>query len=145
MHEYPHHYVVSAASAAEGEVTLASEGLADLPSMPPVEFDGPGGYWSPETLLVASIADCFVLSFRAIARASRLEWTNLECSVDGELDKVDRVTRFTSFTVNATLGVPAGTDAARAERLLERAEKVCLITNSLIADSHLEATVNVAA
>ncbi len=144
MHEYPHHYQVSAASAAEGDVTLASEGLADLPSMPPVEFDGPGGYWSPETLLVAAVADCFVLSFRAIARASKLEWTNLECRVDGKLDKVDRVTRFTDFTVTATLDVPAGTDAAKAERLLARAEQVCLITNSLIADSHLEATVNVA-
>ncbi len=135
---------MSAASAAEGDVTLASEGLADLPSMPPVEFDGPGGYWSPETLLVAAVADCFVLSFRAIARASKLEWTNLECSVDGKLDKVDRVTRFTDFTVTAALEVPAGTDAAKAERLLARAEQVCLITNSLIADSHLEATVNVA-
>ena len=47
--------------------------------------------------------------------------------------------------MNATLDVPAGTDAAKAERLLERAEKVCLITNSLIADSHLEASVNVEA
>lgn len=144
MHDYPHHYHVSAASAAEGEVTLASEGLADLPSMPPLEFNGPGGYWSPETLLVAAVADCFILSFRGIARASKLDWTRLECSVDGKLDKVDRVTRFTDFTVNATLDVPAGTDVAKAERLLERAEKVCLITNSLIADSHLDASVNAA-
>lgn len=145
MHDYPHHYHVSAASAAAGEVTLASDGLADLPSMPPVEFNGPGGYWSPETLLVAAVADCFILSFRSIARASKLDWTHLECSVDGELDKVERVTRFIGFTVKATLVVPAGTDVAKAERLMARAEQVCLITNSLIADSHLDATINVSA
>ena len=143
MQAYPHHYVVSAAGAADGEVTLASDGLADLPSMPPEEFGGPGGYWSPETLLVSAVADCFILSFRAIARASRLEWTRLECSVDGELDKVDRVTRFTGFAVRATLEVPAGTNLAKAERLLAKAEQACLVTNSLIADTHLDATVEV--
>ena len=144
MQEYPHNYVVSAAGAADGEVTLASDGLADLPSMPPEEFGGPGGYWSPETLLVAAVADCFILSFRAIARASRLEWTRLECSVDGELEKVDRVTRFVGFAVRATLEVPAGTNQAKAERLLEKAEQACLVTNSLIAYTHLDATVEVA-
>ena len=144
MQEYPHHYKVSASGAAEGEVNLTSDGLADLPSMPPVEFGGPGGYWSPETLLVASVADCFILSFRAIARASRLEWTSLSCSVDGELDRVDRVTRFVGFHVRATLDVPAGVSPEKAERLLEKAEKACLVTNSLIADSHLDASVRVA-
>ncbi len=144
MQEYPHHYHVSASGAADGEVTLASPGLADLPSMPPEEFGGPGGYWSPETLLVAAVADCFILSFRGIARASRLEWTHLECSVDGELDKVERVTRFTGFTVRARLVVPADTNTAKAERLLAKAEQVCLVTNSLLADTHLDATVELA-
>ncbi len=145
MHEFPHHYQVSAKSAADGEVTLSSEGVAELPSMPPVEFDGPGGYWSPESLLVAAVADCFVLSFRAVARASKVDWTHLSCDVDGKLDRVERVTQFTGFTVKAHLEVPSSTDIAKAERALQRAEQVCLITNSLKADSHLEATVTTAA
>jgi organic hydroperoxide reductase OsmC/OhrA len=37
--------------------------------------------------------------------------------------------------------VPAGTDEALARRLLEKAEKVCLISNSLLASKHLESTV----
>ena len=45
MHPYPHVYTVSAAAQAAGEVKLSSPGIADLPSMPPPEFDGPGGYW----------------------------------------------------------------------------------------------------
>lgn len=145
MHAYPHHYQVSASSDAEGEVSLSTEGVADLPSMPPPEFDGPGGYWSPESLLVASVADCFVLSFRAIARASKLEWTSLSCEVDGELDRVERVTQFTGFSVRAELVIPEGMDPAKAERLLHKAEQACLITNSLKAESHLEASVRVAA
>ena len=144
MQDYPHYYRVSASGAADGEVTVASDGLTDLPSMPPEEFGGPGGYWSPETLLVAAVADCFILSFRGIARASRLEWTHLECSMNGVLNKVDRVTRFTGFEVRAKLEVPAGTKPEKAERLLAKAEAVCMVTNSLVADTHLEATVVVA-
>ena len=99
--------------------------------------------WSPESLLVAAVADCFVLSFRAIARASKLEWESLSCSTDGILDRVDKLTRFTRFNVKAELVVPAGTDEAKAHRLIEKAEALCLVTNSLIAESHLDATVRV--
>ena len=144
MQELPHRYRVSALSRAEGEVTLESAGIAALASSPPVEFGGPGDRWSPETLLVAAVADCFTLSFRAVARASKLDWVGLRCEVEGTLDRVERVTQFTGFQVRATLTVPAGTDAARARSLLEKAEKVCLISNSLKAQPHLEATVEVA-
>jgi peroxiredoxin-like protein len=145
MQDLPHHYVVSAGAKVAGNVVLSSDGVADLESAPPAQFGGPGDQWSPESLLVAAVADCFVLSFRAIARASRLEWDSLSCQVEGTLDRVERVTQFTGFTVTATLDVPADTDEGKAQRLLEKAEQACLITNSLKADSHLEATVRVGA
>ena len=94
----------------------------------------------PSTL-VASVADCFILTFRAIARASKLEWTTVECSAVGELDRVGRNTQFTAFTVKATLTVPAGTEVSKAQRLLEKAEGSCLITNSLTAETRLEAEI----
>lgn len=143
MQDYPHTYLVAAAARSEGNVTVSSPGLADLESAAPAEFGGPGDQWSPETLLVAAVADCFILSFKAIAKASKLEWLALSCNVDGVLEKVEKVTQFTGFNIRATLEVPEGTRASKAERLLEMAEKHCLITNSLIADSHLEAEVRV--
>jgi organic hydroperoxide reductase OsmC/OhrA len=141
MHPYPHHYIVHARSEATGDVEVAAEGLPTLRTAPPVEFDGPGDRWSPESLLCAAVADCFVLSFRAIARASRLDWNSLEARVEGKLDKVDGVTRFTQMVVHATLRVPSGVDQDRATKLLEKAEQVCLITNSLVAESRLDPTV----
>ena len=141
MQEFPHHYRVVASAEHSGNVKLSSDGVAALESAPPAEFGGPGDQWSPESLLVAAVADCFVLSFRAIARASKLEWISLHCNVIGKLDRVERKAQFTGFEVAAELVVPAGTDEAKAQRLLEKAEDACLITNSLIADSHLEATV----
>ncbi len=144
MQDLPHHYVVSGAAKVAGNVVLSSSGVADLDSAPPAEFGGPGDQWSPESLLVAAVADCFILSFRAIARASRLEWDSLSCSVEGTLDRIDRVTQFSGFNVSATLDVAAGTDEGKAQRLLEKAEQACLVTNSLKAESHLKATVRVA-
>ena len=81
MQAYPHHYQVAAASGASGTVRLTSRALPPLESTPPPEFDGPEGYWSPETLLLASVADCYSLSVRAIARASRLEWQDLSVDI----------------------------------------------------------------
>jgi len=144
MQDLPHQYLVSADAKSSGNVVLSSDGVADLPSAPPAEFGGPGDQWSPESLLVAAVADCFILSFRAIARASRLDWDSLTCNVDGTLDRVDRVTQFTGFKVSATLHVPSGSDEEKAQRLLEKAEHACLITNSLKAESELESTVHVA-
>ena len=143
MQDLPHHYVVSASTTADQSVKLSSQGLDDLSTAGPVEFGGPGDLWSPETLLVGAVADCFILSFRAIARAARLDWNSLDCEAVGKLDKVERVTQFTHFDVTAELTVPAGTDESKAHRLLEKAEKHCLITNSMMASSALEATVRV--
>jgi organic hydroperoxide reductase OsmC/OhrA len=143
MHPYPHLYTVQATAAPEGDVPLAATGLPTLQTAPPAEFDGPGDRWSPETLLCAAVADCFVLSFRAVARASKLEWTDLECRVEGKLDRVDGRSFFTGLVVHASLKVPAGTDPGRATKLLEKAEHVCLVSNSLVAERQLVPTVHV--
>lgn len=145
MHPFPHRYAAAASARADtAHVTLETPGAPRLVTASPVEFDGPGGQWSPETLLVGAVADCFVLSFRSVAAASNLPWLSLDCAVAGTLDRVDRVTRFTAFAIKVTLHVPDGTSEERARRILEKAEQVCLITNSLNAPAELEADVTVA-
>ncbi|MCB1691546.1 MAG: OsmC family protein [Pseudomonadales bacterium] len=140
MHPFPHEYEVSAAASGE-RLTLRSGELAPIESAAPAEFDGPGDKWSPETLMTAAVADCFILTFKAVAAASRFEWENLECRVKATLDRVERVTRFTHFVVTAELTVPAGTDEAQAVKLLEKSEANCLVANSLIAEVALEPSV----
>ena len=131
LHPYPHVYIAAASSRPEGITTLDSAGLPGIASAPPPEFDGPGGSWSPETLLCASVASCFALSFRAIARAAKLDWSELDCRVEGVLERADGVSQFTRYTTYARLRVPAGADAAKARRLLDKAEHACIISNSL--------------
>src|SRR5579859_641760 len=122
MHPYPHHYSASASGAGTGLITAGSPGLPGLETAAPPQFEGPGGLWSPETLLCASLADCFILTFRAVSRAARFEWLRLECRVEGVLERVAQNPEFTRFTTFATLTIPPGADAAKAQALLERAE-----------------------
>lgn len=138
MHPFPHTYAATAAGGPAGSVTVESPRLTAIATAPPEEFDGPGDQWSPETLLVAAVADCFVLSFRAVAAASGFEWTSVTCVAEGTLDRVERVNRFTSMASTVTLTAPTGTSEDSARRLLEKADHVCLISNSLNADRHLE-------
>lgn len=143
MHPYPHRYAVTTTATATGEVLVESPGLETLHSAPPREFDGPGDKWSPETLLVAALADCFILTFRAVARASKYDWTALECQVEGVLERPDKASLFTGFKLEALLKVPPGTDLERGRALLEKAEHGCLISNSLSGTKQLTAKVEV--
>lgn len=138
---YPHTYEATASGEPAGSVAVASPRLETLSTAPPAEFGGPGDLWSPETLLVASVANCFVLTLRALARAAGFHWLSVECHVEGVLERVDGVTQFTRFVTRASLMVPSGTDETAAHRLLERAERGCLIANSLRGGRHLEATI----
>jgi organic hydroperoxide reductase OsmC/OhrA len=145
MHPYPHTYVVEASARPAGDVAVSSGQLPHLAAAPPAEFDGPGDRWSPETLLCASVANCFVLTFRAYARAAKFEWTELKCRTQAVLENVDGVPQFTRFVTHATLAVPAGADPAKARTLLQKAEDRCLVANSLKGERHLEPVVETVA
>jgi peroxiredoxin-like protein len=141
MQSFPHHYQVSARAGVEGEVTLESPGLAPLASAPPTEFGGPGNRWSPETLLVGAVADCFVLSLRAVAQASSLPFSGVSCRAEGKLDRIERTTRFSEVVLHVELVLPADTDLAKAERVLDKAKTACLVSSSLACPVTLEKSV----
>lgn len=131
MKTLPHQYKVVATGAVSGNVSLSAENTPDLATSAPPEFGGPGEMWSPETMLSGSVASCFILTFRALARAASFAYADLRCEVDGKLDRVSGGLEFVSFEVRARLTVPAGADAEQAQTLLTRAERGCLISRSL--------------
>jgi organic hydroperoxide reductase OsmC/OhrA len=142
MQAFPHRYHATATAAPSGDIPLISNDLAPQAIASPAEFEGPGDRWSPETLLTGAVASCFILTFRSIAKASRLRWTALRADVTGTLDRIDKVTQFTGFELNASLDVPEGTSEEAARRALEKAEQHCLISSSLKGPVHLHAEVH---
>ena len=138
MKPFPHHYEVRVAGGPVGHATLASAGVPDLAADAPVEFNGPGDAWSPEQLLVAAVESCFLLTFRAVARASQIEFTSLAVEGEGILDRANGGTRFTEIVLRPRVVLPAGADSVRVRRALEKAEKMCLVSASLSTPVRLE-------
>lgn len=143
MQPFPHHYQASARSR-DIYVYLASPGLPDLETAAPADFDGPGDRWSPETMLVGTIANCFILTFRAVAAASKFDWQDISCEVEAELDRIDRVTRFTRAKLKVTLKISDEAKSEQAERILQKSEENCLITNSMTTEVSMETEITTA-
>ncbi len=137
MQPLSHQYLVNASLRAGAGASLSAEGLPAIDSAPPAQFGGPGNRWSPEALLTASVADCFVLNFGVIAAASKFAWVALEAQTRGTLERIEGKLKFTRFDTHARLTVAAGANLERASTLLEKAEATCLIANSLNSARHL--------
>ena len=141
MQALPHQYQVKATGKSDNSLTVSVANLPDLAVAPPSQFGGPGDKWSPEDLLMASISSCFVLSFRAIARASKLTWISIECHSEGTLDRVDGKTQFTKVVTKANLVIAENENIEKAELFLHKADKSCLVSNSLTTETALECIV----
>ena len=137
MKPFPHTYTAAASADPMGNVISTLGNGCRVEVAPPVEFDGVGDVWSPEELLMSSVANCLVLSFKSIARAYDLNWLHIECSADGQLEKVDRRVTFTKVHTRVTLAITSAEDESKAKRILEKAEDTCFITNSLSAETSL--------
>jgi peroxiredoxin-like protein len=141
MHALPHRYRLMLDGGPDGRARVASAGLPDLESSPPAEFDGPGDRWSPEHMLVAAVLACFLFTLRGVARASKIEFTQLHCKGEGVLDRQEGGYRFIEVILQARVSVPAGTDREKAKRVIEKSERACLISRSLACPVRLEAEV----
>jgi peroxiredoxin-like protein len=128
--------------------TLHKRGIVEAESIPrtinfaaPPEFGGEPGLWTPEHFLLASVSTCFIATFRAIADFSNLEFSGLELQAEGKVEKVEGGLRFTRIVLKPELTIHAERDRERAGRLLEKAERACLVSRSLACTIVLEAKI----
>ena len=111
---------------------LRSSNLSTIPVAAPPEFKGPKGVWTPEHLYVASVNACFVTTFLALAELSNLRFACFVCPATGKLEKEEgRGYRITEIVLQPRLIVSEARDVERAGRILEKAERNCLISNSI--------------
>jgi peroxiredoxin-like protein len=118
---------------------LESPGLASLQVASPPEFQGHEGMWTPEHYFVASVNSCFMTTFLAIAEMSRLELVSFDSKATGKLDKVEGAGyQMTEVVLKPKLVIRYNKDLERAGRILEKAERNCLISNSIKTKVRLE-------
>jgi peroxiredoxin-like protein len=129
--------------ARKGE--LRSPALPTLEIAAPPEFKGHENIWTPEHLYVAAVNVCFMTTFLAIAELSKLDVATFTCSASGKLEKDEgRGLKITEIVLHPKLVIHQPQDLERAERLLEKAEANCLISNSINTVVKLETEIAVA-
>lgn len=109
------------------EPTLPSIKVATPPEFP----KGVPNIWSPEHLFVASANICLMTTFLAIAENSKLDFTSYSCHGMGKLEKIDGMFMITEIELKPRIVVAQEKEIERAERIIEKSEKACLISNSM--------------
>ena len=98
----------------------------------PPEFPkGISGIWSPEHLFTASVSSCLMTTFLAIAENSKLEFSSFNCKSKGKLEQVEGKCLITEVLLEPLVIIKNEKDRDRAERVLQKAEAACLISNSI--------------
>ena len=111
----------------------------------PPEFKGHEGTWTPEHLFVAAVNSCFMTTFMAIAENSKLDIVSFKASATGKLEKLSDRGGFamTEITLHPRLVISNADDFERANRILDKAEKHCLISNSIKSETKLEPEIRI--
>lgn len=127
-----------------GEVS-GNPSVPSLTFSAPPEFKGKENVWTPEHFYTAALATCFITTFDAIAEFSKFPFEKLTVSAEGVLEKGEGGFRFTKVFVRPVLTIASDADRERALRLLDKAERACLISKSVSAEIVLQPEVLVLA
>jgi peroxiredoxin-like protein len=142
--EENYYYTTKVQWTGERHGDLSAPVLPSLKVDAPPEFKGHEGVWTPEHLLVASVNSCFMTTFLAIAENSKLDFVSFSADAKGKLENVvGQGFVMTEITLRPRLTLRNARDAERASRILGKAEKNCLISNSIKAKTKLEPQIDV--
>jgi len=108
---------------------------------PPQFPKGIEGIWSPEHLLTAAVSSCFMTTFLAIAENFKLEFKSFSCAAKGKLEQMDGKFLITEIILEPILEIVHEADKEKADRVLQKSEAACLISNSIKSKVSLISTI----
>lgn len=129
--------------------TSGRTGLAKCESSPntihfseAAELGGLQGRWTPEQLLMCSLAGCFTTTFNDVARASKFDYTDLEVEIEGSVRR-SRTSgcNFTEILIRPRLTVTSEEQKEAGLALLRRTKSICMISRAITVPQTLEPTV----
>lgn len=124
---------------------LAKEAGTCLEVATPPEFPkGIPGIWSPEHLFTAAVSSCLMTTFLSIAENSKLEFSDFKCQSKGKLEQVEGRFLMSEIILEPTVVIAFEKDRERAERILQKSEAACLISNSIKSNIIMNPTILVA-
>jgi len=131
-------YPVSVRWSGEKKGVLTVPGKPSVEVATPPEFKGHEGIWSPEDLYVAAVNSCIMTTFLAYAARAGLAFDAYDSAAEGLLEFADDRFAFTKVVVRPRIALRSAEERAKAEDVLRKAERDCLVSNSIRAEVTLE-------
>jgi peroxiredoxin-like protein len=124
---------------------LSENGGSCIEVATPPEFPkGVPGIWSPEHLFTAAVSSCLMTTFLSVAENSKLSFTSFSCKSKGKLEQVDGKFMMSEIILEPVVTITDEKDRERAERVLQKSEAACLISNSVKSKVTILATIKIA-
>jgi peroxiredoxin-like protein len=132
--------VVAWWAAGQTGIAQSNSALPAIHFSSPPAFGGLNARWTPEDLLLCSLASCYTTTFGAIAKSSKFPYTDLQVEVEGAISKTDPGYNFGAIVIRAKLIIPTEqkADPALALKLLQKAKELCLISRALSVEQRFE-------
>ena len=129
--------------------TSGRTGLAKCESSPntihfseAAELGGLQGRWTPEQLLLCSLAGCFTTTFHDVARSAKFDFTDLEVEIEGSVRRSRTAgCNFNEILIRPRLTVSFDEQRESGLALLRRAKSICMISRAISVPQTLEPTV----
>lgn len=147
--DFDHHYAVhvqwqgNRGTGTSGYREYGREHVVTVEGKPPlhgssdVPFRGTADRWNPEDLLVASLAQCHMLSYLHVATTHGIVVTAYHDDAVGTMRQVGNGGHFVSVTLRPRVTI-AGGDVDLANRLHAEASELCFIASSVNFPVHHE-------
>lgn len=133
---FPHHYDATLTWSGSGPAALGSEGRPAIAGGAAPEFDGQGGWWSPEHLLLASLNLCLQATFEALARKDALHVESYRSHASATLAPVPGGLGFTYLALEVEIQA-APEDEKRVRDLMTTAKHHCIVARALMPPVHM--------
>ncbi len=147
-----HHYNVDINWRSDRKGMMCSPELAEgdahsancIEVATPPEFPkGMPNIWTPEHLFTAAVSSCLMTTFLAIAENSKLNFSGFSCKSKGIMEKVEGKYLMIEVILEPTVTIKDEKDRERAERIIEKSEAACLISNSIKSKITMDITIKI--
>jgi organic hydroperoxide reductase OsmC/OhrA len=143
MSELEHDYTINL-EWNQGRIgQLSSPELENLIecATPPEFPNGVPGIWSPEHLFTAAVSSCLMTTFLSVPDHSHLKFEKFTCHAKGILSNQEGKWMMTEVHLFPELTLSPGEKEERGFKVLEKAEKACLISHSIKSEIKMSPTI----
>ncbi|UJL46037.1 OsmC family protein [Virgibacillus sp. NKC19-16] len=128
-----------------------SEGYIDAGNLQtkisiPTEMDGPGVGTNPDEMLLGAAATCYIITLAAMIERADLPLNEMSLESEGIVDVTNGVFTYKKIIHKPTVTLKDGsqeTDYKKLEKLVEKAEKSCMISRAIQGNVEIELQANI--